>query len=196
MAIFFLIRTLCAKNKSTISFNSDFFGKQKLMINKIYINTFIYRFGSEIPPIVNLRLKIEINCREHFSVLGYKKIEHKIENSLVNGSFNITSFEIEEMLGTKMRTLYQRKKGRDLFDLYHALSYLDINTETVVKSYKEYIAYSVKKPPTQKQFIVNMEEKLQDPDFEGDIYALLRPGIAYDQNKGYELIKTELIDKL
>ena len=41
-----------------------------------------------------------------------------------------------------------------------------------------------------------MEEKLQDPDFEGDIYALLRPGIVYDQNKGYELIKTELIDKL
>jgi len=36
-------------------------------------NTIVYRFESEIPPIINLRLKIEINCREHFSVLGLKK---------------------------------------------------------------------------------------------------------------------------
>jgi len=31
-------------------------------------NTIVYRFESEIPPIINLRLKIEINCREHFNV--------------------------------------------------------------------------------------------------------------------------------
>jgi hypothetical protein len=159
-------------------------------------NTLIYRFDSEIPPVINIRLKIEINCRGHFSVLGYREIAHTIENSWVNGTFKITSFEVEEMLGTKMRALYQRKKGRDLFDLYHALSNLDINTEAVVKSYKEYIAFSVEKPPSQKQFLLNLEEKLLDPDFEGDIYALLRPGIAYNQDIGYELIKTELIDKL
>ncbi len=41
-----------------------------------------------------------------------------------------------------------------------------------------------------------MEDKLQDPDFEGDIYALLRPGVEYDQVKAYELIKTELIEKI
>jgi predicted nucleotidyltransferase component of viral defense system len=35
---------------------------------------------------------------------------------------SIRSFNINEMLGTKMRALFQRKKGRDLFDLYHALT--------------------------------------------------------------------------
>jgi hypothetical protein len=35
--------------------------------------------------------------------------------------------------------------------------------------------------PTQKQFLMNMDEKMEDPDFGGDIYALLRPGIEYNQ---------------
>jgi hypothetical protein len=41
-----------------------------------------------------------------------------------------------------------------------------------------------------------MEEKLEDPDFSGDIYALLRPGIEYDQDEAYELVRTELIEKI
>jgi len=173
----------------------DYYGKP-VNKQKTNNNTLIYRFDSEIPPVVNMRLKIEINCREHFSVLGYKEIEHTIENSWVNGSCKLTSFEAEEMLGTKMRALYQRKKGRDLFDLYITLSNLDIDTDAVIKCYRDYISFSVEKPPTQKQYLLNMEEKLQDPDFEGDIYGLLRPGVKYDQNIGYELIKTELIDKI
>lgn len=32
--------------------------------------TLIYRFESEIPPVTPLRLKIEVNTREHFAVLG------------------------------------------------------------------------------------------------------------------------------
>ena len=148
----------------------NFLGKPVIK-QKANNNTFIYRFESEIPPVINLRLKIEINCREHFSVLGYKEVDHNINNTWVNGTCKLITFEAEEMLGTKLRALYQRKKGRDLFDLYHAFTNLDLDTETLIKCYKEYMAFSVKRPPTQKQFLINMEEKLQDPDFEGDIYA-------------------------
>lgn len=173
----------------------DFLGKPAIK-QRVNNNTLVYRFESEIPPVINLRLKIEINCREHFNVMGYKEIEHTIENTWANGSCNLITFEAEEMLGTKLRALYQRKKGRDLFDLYHALTNLDLNASALIKCYKEYMAFSVEKPPTQKQFVLNMEEKMQDPDFEGDIYGLLRPGVEYDQNNAYELIKTELIEKI
>lgn len=159
-------------------------------------NTLIYRFESEIPPVINLRLKIEINCREHFTVLGYKSIEHTIKNTWAKGSCKLTSFEVEEMLGTKLRALYQRKKGRDLFDLYYALSNLDLDTDMLIRCYQQYMAFSVDKPPTQKQFIRNMEKKLADPDFEGDTFALLRPGIEYDQTKAYNLIRTELLERM
>ena len=173
----------------------DFLGTP-VVKQKANNNTLVYRFESEIPPVINLRLKIEINCREHFTVLGYKEIEYNIENTWSKGSCKLIAFEAEEMLATKLRALYQRKKGRDLFDLYHALTNLELDIKTLIKCYKEYMAFSVHKPPTQKQFLRNMEEKLEDPDFEGDIFALLRPGIEYDQAEAYELVKTQLIEKI
>jgi len=180
---------------SAIRKQLDFLGKP-VVKQKVNNNTLIYRFESEIPPVINLRLKIEINCREHFTVLGYKDIEHSIKNTWAQGSCKLTAFQVEEMLGTKLRALYQRKKGRDLFDLYHAMTNLDIDSDKLIHCYKEYMAFSVNKPPTQRQFLRNMEDKLEDPDFEGDIYALLRPGIDYDQMKAYELIRGELIEHI
>ena len=173
----------------------NFLGKP-VVKQKANNNTLVYRFESEIPPVINLRLKIEINCREHFTVLGYKEFEHHMDNTWAKGTYKLIAFDAEEMLGTKLRALYQRKKGRDLFDLYYALTNLDLDKDVLIKCYKEYMAFSVDKPPSQKQFLRNMEEKLKDPDFEGDMYALLRPGIEYNQAKAYELIKTELIEKI
>jgi predicted nucleotidyltransferase component of viral defense system len=173
----------------------EFLGKP-VVKQKANNNTLVFRFESEIPPIINLRLKIEINCREHFTVLGYKEIEYSIENTWAKGSCILTAFEAEEMLATKLRALYQRNKGRDLFDLYYSLTILDLDTDKLIKCYKEYMAFSVGKSPTQKQFLRNMEEKLEDPDFIGDIFALLRPGIEYDQSEAYNWVRTELIEKI
>jgi predicted nucleotidyltransferase component of viral defense system len=159
-------------------------------------NTIIYRFESEVPPIVNLRLKIEINCREHFNVLGYKKIPFAVENSWFSGSCNVISYELEELLGTKLRALYQRRKGRDLFDLYWAMKHNVLDVDKIISCYKEYMSFVVKQPPTAKMFTANMEEKIQDPEFKGDIHALLRPGIKYEDEKAYEFIKTNLLEKI
>lgn len=173
----------------------EFLGKPSVK-QKANNNTIIYRFESEIPPVINLRLKVEINCREHFTVLGYKEIEHTVENTWAKGSYKINGFEAEEMLATKLRALYQRRKGRDLFDLYHALTHLELDTNKLIRCYKEYMAFSVDKPPSQKQFILNMEEKLKNPDFQGDIHALLRHGFEYDQEEAYKIIKKKLIEKI
>jgi len=56
------------------------------------MNTIVYRFDTEIPPVINIRLKLEINCREHFSVLGYKKMNHSISNSWFSGSTELITY--------------------------------------------------------------------------------------------------------
>ena len=81
---------------------------------KRYNNTMLFRVESEIPPTVQIRLKVEINCFEHFNVLGLTKIPFKVENSWFTGEAELTTYHFEELLGTKLRALYQRKKGRDL----------------------------------------------------------------------------------
>ena len=159
-------------------------------------NTIVYRFVSEIPPIINLRLKIEINCREHFSVLGFNEIPFAIKNSWFSGSCNIISYELEELLGTKLRALYQRRKGRDLFDLYWAITKHNLDIEKIIHCFKEYMNFVVKQPPTSKMFLANMEEKILDPEFTGDIYSLLRPGVKYENYIAYDLIKSNLLEKI
>ena len=41
---------------------------------KRYNNTMLFRMESEFPPTIQIRLKIEINCFEHFNELGLVKI--------------------------------------------------------------------------------------------------------------------------
>ena len=158
-------------------------------------NTIIYRFDSEIPPVISLRLKIEINCREHFNVLGVKEVPFQVENSWFTGTCNIISYELEELLGTKLRALYQRRKGRDLFDLYWAITSNNPDFEKLIHCYREYMKFVVKQLPTKKMYILNMDEKITDPEFTGDIFGLLRPGVQYDNKKAYEVVK-HILEKL
>lgn len=62
--------------------------------------------------------------------------------------------------------------------------------------YREYMKFVVAQPPTQKQFLHNMEDKMADDDFLGDIKSLLRPDEKYDPNKAWELVKTELVERI
>nr|HPE77133.1 nucleotidyl transferase AbiEii/AbiGii toxin family protein [Draconibacterium sp.] len=134
-------------------------------------NTIVYRFDSEIPPVISLRLKIEINCREHFHVLGVKEVPFRVENTWFTGTCTIISYELEELLGTKLRALYQRRKGRDLFDLYWAITNNNLNFEKLIYCYREYMEFVVKQLPTKKMFLLNMDEKINDPEFTGDIFG-------------------------
>jgi predicted nucleotidyltransferase component of viral defense system len=160
-------------------------------------NTIKFRFDSEIQPVQPLRVKVEINCREHFSVMDYQKFPFEIKSSWFAGSCNITTYRLEELLGTKLRALYQRRKGRDLYDLYKALIQVpELDKNSILQCYQQYMEFVVEQLPTRKQFLQNMEAKMKDEEFLGDIAALVRIDEKYDQEEAYELIKSELIEKL
>lgn len=159
--------------------------------------TLIYRFQSEFPPVVNLRLKVETNTREHFSVNNLIQIPFIVESQWYSGNCMLTTYSLEELLGTKLRALYQRSKGRDLYDLYIALTtYPQIDKKILIDCYRKYMEFSVESPPSQREFMLNMEAKMIDPEFLGDTIALLRPGKEFDPVKAYEVIKLELLEKL
>jgi len=163
---------------------------------KRYNNTILFRMDSESMPVQQIRLKVEINCFEHFNVLGLVKFPFAVKNSWFSGEAMLTTYKLEELLGTKLRALYQRKKGRDLFDLYTALKNSDVDSETILECYKKYIEFVVDQPPTYKQFLNNMTDKMQDSEFLTDTTGLLRPEIKFDANDAYDLIFNTFIDKL
>jgi predicted nucleotidyltransferase component of viral defense system len=155
----------------------------------------LYRFNSEYENI-RLRLKLEINCKEHFNVLPWVEYPFKVKSNWFEGEANIRTYNINELLGTKLRALYQRSKGRDLFDLDYSRRNMDLDIEMILKSFKNYMDFSVGRSPSAKEFLLNVEEKENDPDFTGDMEALLRSEIEYDQEKAFDWLKKEIIERI
>ena len=155
----------------------------------------LYRFTSEHEEI-RMRLKLEINCKEHFNVLDWVDFPFEVNSDWFSGKAEIRTYSINELLGTKLRALYQRSKGRDLFDLDYARLNMELNLEQIVHCFKEYTIFATdKRPPSKKEFLINVEEKVIDPDFTGDMEALLRTGITYNQDQAFDWLKKELIEK-
>jgi hypothetical protein len=141
---------------------------------------FMYRFQSEIPPITPLRLKVEINTREQFNVLGLVRKEFAVGSPWFSGKTDVVTYAPEELLGTKLRALYQRKKGRDLFDLSTALRRLpSLEAAKVVDCFARYLAHTGKRV-SRAEYEANLAGRIDDPAFTKDILPLLARGVAYD----------------
>lgn len=164
-----------------------FFEEERVVKVKKDNNTILYRFTSESG--TRLKLKIEINCREHFNILGWNSFPFSVKSEWFTGSCEITTYHLDELLGTKLRALYQRKKGRDLFDLYYADQNAKVDWNKVMNCYQQYMKFVVGKPPTAKQFRLNIEEKQKDQLFQGDMEGLLRLGVEYDQEEAFDWIE-------
>lgn len=139
--------------------------------------TLIWRVESEegLP----LRLKVEINSREHFTVQGYEEIPFSMTSRWYTGRTTITSYGRDELLGTKLRALYQRKKGRDLFDLWYAAQKIAVNPESIVACFLRYMEHEQHKI-TRAEFEMNLFEKLDDLRFLEDMSPLLTSTTAWD----------------
>jgi len=160
-------------------------------------NKLLYRFNSEYPPIQKMRLKIEINCREHFSELGLIQVPFEVASKWFKGQCQITTYPLEELIGTKLRALYQRSKGRDLFDLYQALTKVeDLDIEKVISCYNRYMNFSEGAFPSKEIYLDNIQAKLNDPEFTGDTLGLIRLEEAWNFNGAYELVKEKIFDQL
>ena len=169
------------------------FLKKPRIKQKEHNNTIIYSLQSEDE--VPIKLKIEVNTREHFSVYGLQDIPVKMDSEWHTGEAIVTTYGLDELLATKLRALYQRKKGRDLFDLWYALNNAEVNVDKVIKAFRHYMNAEGNRV-TQKEFIENIEKKIEDADFIVDMNGLPRSGITYDINSAYEFVKKEILEKL
>ncbi len=125
---------------------------------------------------------------------GLQDIPVKLDSEWDSGEALVPTYSLDELLATKLRALYQRKKGCDLFDLWYALTQADVNVDKVIKAFKHYMSEEGN-AVTQKEFLENMKKKIEDADFTGEMNGLLRSGIAYDINEAYGLVKKEILER-
>jgi predicted nucleotidyltransferase component of viral defense system len=157
--------------------------------------TLKYRVSSEGPPSVPIRVKIEINSREHFCVFGHKEHEFAVESRWYSGSASIVTFQLEELLGTKLRALYQRKKGRDLFDLWTVSRRAHVNPDRIIECFLKYLSHEGLRV-SRAEFEENLADKLADPTFTQDIPPLLAPGAEWNPEDAAKYVREELLSRL
>lgn len=155
----------------------------------------LYRFQTTALPVHDMRVKVEINTREHFSVDGLKQAPFIVDNPWHPAEVEITTFSVEELLATKMRALYQRRKGRDLYDLWLGLTELAPDEARIVDGFAEYVARSGLRI-SRAEFEANIADKLASSGFRDDVGPLLRDGSGYDAQEAATLVRERLIARL
>ena len=102
---------------------------------------------------------------------------------------------LNELLATKLRALYQRRKGRDLFDLWICIKTLEIDCNQVVNVFRKYNEYN-QTTITRAQFEMNLKHKISNDEFLDDVKPLLSPDILWDPTQAYDLVMDSLIKRL
>ena len=155
----------------------------------------VYRFESEDAPPLKLKLKVEINTREHFTELGVKRVPFEVSNPWFTGAVDVSTYTIDELVCTKLRALYQRMKGRDLFDIWYALDQGRIDPATILTCFNRYMREEGR-TVTQAQFEANLAQKRTQPDFRDDVEPLLRPGLHWDFEAAMDAVLENLVAPL
>ncbi len=154
----------------------------------------VFKFMPEADAQATLKLKVEINTREHESLFATKPYPFEVESDWYQGKTEIASFEPEELFGTKLRALLQRRMNRDLFDLHHGLEQLSLDSDKLIACFDHYLALEGK-PISRAVAEQRMLEKLSRSLTE-DIAPLLPAGVRFNDNdalQAFEQVWRELI---
>ena len=148
-----------------------------------------------------IRLKIEINTREREAYDPPIEIPFGVQNPWFVGQAAIATFAREEMLATKLRALLQRNKGRDLFDLDHALTVFEgLNAARIVECFRLHLEKSevmISRTEARQRVF----QKLANPTFSTDMRPLLqtdraRALTAETLKTTFVRVRSELIDRI
>jgi len=154
----------------------------------------IFKFTPEADAQSMLKLKVEINTREHESLFGIKSYPFEVESDWYQGKTKIASFEPEELFGTKLRALLQRRKNRDLFDLHHGLDQLSLDTGKLIACFDYYLTLEgnlITRAVAEQRMLEKLTRSLTE-----DIAPLLPAGVRFsddDAMMAFERVWKELI---
>jgi predicted nucleotidyltransferase component of viral defense system len=157
----------------------------------------VFKFAPEIAPQAPLKLKVEVNTREHASLHGLKSYPFAVDNDWYQAEVEIVSFTPEELLGTKLHALLQRRKNRDMFDLHYALEQLTIDNDKLVACFHHYLklgGQQITRAMAEQRMLQKLTASLTE-----DIAPLLPTGVRYGESEAVQAfngIWTRLVTKL
>ena len=141
-----------------------------------------------------IRVKIETNIAETEAFLPRITRPYAVDSRWWSGQADVSTFQIEELMTTKLRALYQRRKGRDLFDLWHVLTDLHPDEQLIVDGLAHYMR---EETFGYHELAANLAAKLEHPDFIADLDQLTADSpLHYDAKPAADLVMERLGSRL
>ena len=156
---------------------------------------------AEGPP--EMKIKIEVNCSERQPFYEIVDLDYSLPPVVGHGAaVTLRSYDLDEMLGTKMRALLQRDQGRDLFDLWWAITPSrpgkgDLaRPRRVIDAFMDYMAREGASV-TFNDYDDKLRRKLALRSFRKDVAGMVRPGLpAYEIDAAADLVRANLLSLL
>lgn len=174
----------------------------KLTVRNLAKPSRVLRVNYEVPSVMEpgrtLNIVVEANVTERRPHQPVVELPFTVPFRGQQLTTQVRSFDIHEMLGTKMRALFQRRRGRDLFDLFWALSApsaMPVNPDGILEAFRHYMAIEGTEV-LRDAFLEQLDLRLADRGFCSDMEPLLRTGLAYDPQMAGKLVRDELLMRL
>lgn len=153
-----------------------------------------YAVPSIMLPGRNLEIVVEANVTERKPHLPVVAVPFRFEFRGEPVETQVKGYDIHELLGTKMRAMFQRRRGRDLFDLYWALTTCakPVDPKRIIASFQYYMAKEGTRAG-RAEFVGLLDGHLRDRGFCSDMGPLLRAGIDYDPQAAGAYIRDHLL---
>lgn len=158
--------------------------------SRIIRQIYTYDPSSEFQAIGTL--KVEVNTNENHPLFALTKVPILIP---IEGNppkaLEVLSYDLNEMLGTKLRALLQREHGRDLFDIFwahknaakspFAMSFDPAKVADAFRHYMEQEGSTFEKENIAKE----LERRLKSVKFRNDMDGYLAAGQSYDIDQAH-----------
>lgn len=118
-----------------------------------------------------------------------------MDSAWFKGAADIITYEMDELMATKLRALYQRCKGRDLFDVWYVADRELINLNRVFNIFSKYCSYN-DVTISGEEFIKNLELKKDHRDFHMDMSVLLPSKLHWNFEEAYQFVVDNVISRL
>lgn len=157
-------------------------------------------YSPTTPPPARMTVKVEVNFSEREPFYRIVDLPYHPPLAELHAPVRLRSYDLDEMLGTKMRALLQRTQGRDLYDLDLALARPAADgtlpdPDRVVAAFRDYMRRE-NTHVTRAFFERELAKKLATPGFRVDTVAMLPAGYTFDVDAAATRVQAELVSRL
>jgi predicted nucleotidyltransferase component of viral defense system len=165
-------------------------------VNKSYFR-YGYRFHYNNLNGQDDYVKIEISFRDRVCVLPIK--ECKFQFPQLEKIISVRALSFIELFAEKLRALYTREKGRDLFDVYNAINLVKPSMKNILRKTLIYKLFRAEPPAVFKpkdfiEKVKNFQKKRYDHALEN--FVLEESQVSYDEAKTKTVKKLEFLHEI